>query len=243
MAAKISGVEWETQALRVSIFLRSPFSTNSVWADITGEEPESDDNRPRQGQRIQQGPFLGGMLEVSNTAPRIDISVTPAPTTEPVYTFGAFEQLSSAFVDRVATWLKATKLDCVRIAYGAVVLAPADDRAAAYDVLSKYVPSVKFDAANSQEAFYRINRPVPCECLKGEVLNRITTWNSIRVRRAFAVGASVEFQEVEHHFARLECDTNTSQDRKEPFAMQDLPRILLELAALAYGNAKNGELG
>jgi hypothetical protein len=128
------------------------------------------------------------------------------------------------------------------VAFGAILLIEGKDRAECYATLGRLVPSVKFDAENTKEAMYRINRPIASQALQGEQINRITTWNSIFVNQAVLTSAGAGIQQVLRHFARLECDNSTDAARKDPFSNRELGRILAELVALAYGNADSGEL-
>jgi hypothetical protein len=235
------GAQWEAQVLRLSVFLRSPFDGAAIWEELVGQKPENDDLRPREGQRIQSGTLKDGILEISVTSARFDIVRTPAPSAEGVITFGPLDSCATEFLNLVSPWLIKAPIECVRLAFGAVAVKQASSREEIYDILAELVPSVKFDAANSREVLYRVNHPATSSIIDGHV-NRITTWNGILFRRLTSSAAGVQFQKIENHFARLECDVSSSEFRSDLIPTDKLGPLLSEFVGLALENAKRGEL-
>jgi hypothetical protein len=47
----------------------------------------------------------------------------------------------------------------MRLGFAPTLLAPVRDRVEGYDLLSKLLPAVRIDAANSEDMFWQINRP------------------------------------------------------------------------------------
>ena len=231
--------QWAAQVLRASIFLRSNWGGATLWRDLVGEEPDSDENRPRDAQRNQSGRWRESVLEAVVGPGRIDIMQSPLITPASPVTLDNFLTALPPFEEMVATWLEKNRLEYIRLAVGAVLVMACPTREETYEVLGRYVPSVKFDPANSREPLYRVNRPKRSVAYEGE-LNRITTWNSIMVRRAFTV-SNVEVPQVDQYFARLECDHSTPAGRNDLLTGQAVA-IFKELVGLARENAAEGEL-
>lgn len=236
--------KWEAQALRLTVFLAEPFPSDaSVWKMLIGEDPESDDYRPREGQRRQVGPWHECSLEVLITNSRIDIVAAPQLVPgKPAMTIGEFELCLERYVNLIRPWLKTSSIKCTRIAVGAILLSATTSREASYRLLGNLVPSVKYDTKNSREPLYRINRPKKSAALKGETLNRVTTWGSILARQAVFNEGGVTFQKVEQSYARLECDNSTAAERVDAIPVNDLVKAFNELATLIVENATAGEI-
>jgi hypothetical protein len=235
--------DWEAQGLRASVFVRGAHDNPSMWQDLTGEKPETDEYRPREAQRLQGGAWQSGALEVQMSPGRIDVLYSPILSTGLMFTLGPFDTHSKAFANLVAPWIEKSTVDCVRLAFGAIVLARAENREAAYATLERYVSSVKYDATASREVSFRINRPVASRATNIEI-NRITNWTSVFIRRGLsAAGGTVPVQEDDLYFARLECDVSTPADRTELLQQELRVPIFLEMVEFARGNAARGELG
>jgi hypothetical protein len=241
MDTKPKGADWEAQVLRVSIFLRSAFDASAIWQDLVGQKPDVDDLRPREGRRIQNGNWKDAILEVQVIPARIDIVWTASPSAEGTISFGEFNSRATEFLGLILPWLNKAPIECVRLAFGAVVVQHAKNREEAYEILGRFLPSVKVDAANLRELMYRINRPVSSSLIEGHI-NRLTTWASMAIRLMTASGAGVQFQNVENHFARLECDVSSSELRSEPIPNEKLGAVLSKFVDLARENIEKGEL-
>src|SRR4051794_34676331 len=94
-----------------------------------------------------------------------------------------------------------------RVAFGAVLLLPVDNREIGYRELDRLLASVTVDPISTKELLYRINRP---KIYKGNiVLNRLTTWASLDVRKFISLGAPLGQPSTpisEEAFVRLEVD-------------------------------------
>jgi len=241
---KVRPPSWEAQSLRLTIFLSTPFAREaSLWKDLTGEGPESDDHRPREGLRRQVGTWQDRALEFVITNPRIDLVMAPliTPAAQTV-TMGSFATVFDEFGKLVRPWMASAEMSCIRIAIGAALLSRTLSREASYALLGSLVPSVKYDAVNSREAFYRVNRPKTSSTLKGLELNRVTTWTGIRTRQSILNPGGVTFQNAEQCYARLECDHSTHAERIEEIPKHNRVAMYDELAKMVLENAKSGEL-
>jgi hypothetical protein len=152
---------------------------------------------------------------------------------------GPFETEAEAFLGLARPWLADIGCDIVRVAFGGLVLYRATDRAEAYGLLARYVPSVKVDAEHAKEVQYRVNRPR--ESKQGITLNRITTWTPIAVKVDLSTLGSKALRISEEHFLRLEFDHNTPAERAEPLEQEAIIPILEEFLEMATENASRGE--
>ncbi len=239
---------WQVQTLRLTLFTSGLWSGNAtIWHDLTGKEPDVDENRSREGIRHQIGSESEGQLETVVTAARTDVVIFPSPPVQgvlPVTYFGPAREKIRNFVSLVMPWLRgvAETGTIIRLAFGAVLLLPVENREAGYRELDRLLRSVKVDPANSREIFYRINRPK----IYGEniELNRITTWSTLDVRKFINLSPSAVQPSppvTEEKFVRLEVDHSTPADRAEPLPSDEIVPILKMLKKMAVENATSGE--
>src|SRR5208282_50763 len=64
----------------------------------------------------------------------------------------------------------------IRLAYGAILLQPVDNRETGYLRLGELASAVKIDP-KSEDFFYQINRPRESTTLKNMRLNRLSKWS------------------------------------------------------------------
>jgi len=233
---------WRAQLLRVTIFTLGALpAIDGLWHRITGKEPEIDERRRSEGVHRQLGPHGNGQFEIRSSLGRADLLMTPPATTgtEPSLHFGPFESEVSEFLKLVCPWLADPGCDVIRIAFAGVLVYPATDRAETYELLARYVPSLKVDAEGSKEVQYRVNRPITSK--SGIDFNRITTWNSIITQMLAGTSPTSLLNISEQHFLRLEFDHNTLAERTDPLESAELVPIFEELVALAIENASKGE--
>jgi len=229
---------WLAQSLRLTLFTSAVLpGAETLWAGVAGQPPTVDQYQPRELFRTQFG-VLGdfGLTAQVNPA-RTDIIVgVPSPLST---TFAPFNEGLQSFSGLVIPWLGKIDAEILRIAFGAVLLYPAKDRTAAYEIIGRYVPSLKVDPAGSRELLYRINRPkVGADGLE---LNRITAWAAIVARTAVIAGSSTA-QLAAQDFASLELDHSTPALLEHPLNNARLVAIFNELVALGTGNAAQGEI-
>ena len=136
---------WEASQLQAVVFLRKAISAADVFTAITGDGPETQEDRPKEGVRVQTGPFLGGSLQVVLNPVRVDIILSPAGGAELIFapqTLGDFETKLEEFVSVVRKWLPNCGLPTLRLSLVAKALAPADSMDAAYEILKANLKSV-----------------------------------------------------------------------------------------------------
>lgn len=226
--------------MRLTLFTSALLpASETLWTTLTGQTPETDQYQPRELVRLQFGVLGDFAVTAQVTAVRTDILLGPPPLAVPGITFAPLSNAVDQLTALVGPWLDKLDAEILRIAFGAVLLHPATDRTEAYDILGRYVPSVKVDPAASRELFYRINRPKTNS--EGLELNRITSWSSIVIRTAMVSGGTTA-EVAGREFARLELDHSTPAIVAHPLEKRRLLPTFQELVALGVENAVQGEI-
>jgi hypothetical protein len=229
------------ESLRITIFPSGKLpGDDAIWHRLTGHDPEVDENRRAEAMRRQVGPHSEGELEVRVLPGRVDLlmRVLPSIAIENAY-IGPFAREANAFIALARPWLSDLGGDVMRVAFGGVVLYPAADRADAYELLAKYVPSLQIvDAEQVKEAWYRVNRPKESQY---GTLNRITTWQPAVRSVSITTSGAKTVRMSGGRYLRLEFDHNTLAERSEPLEQTVILPIYEEPLSLALENASRGE--
>jgi len=239
---------WNAQLLRLTLFLHAPIDGSGLWRSIVGEDPSVDENRPREGVRQITGQLEEGRaLQVTVTSERLDVILVPTPpelVAAPAPVIGEVREALGRFDGVLSAWLGTVDFPVLREAFGLVSLLPTPDRDTAYERLAALVPSVRYDAANTREVVYQVNRPQASRALPRTTLNRITKWSAMVLRNMMipAAGVPIAGAEHHHHCVRCECDNSTPADRTEPLPVGSLKVIYEELRDMALQNLERGEM-
>jgi hypothetical protein len=241
-------IEWAVENVRLSLFSKAAVLVSDTdWKALTGQQ-EADTRQNVPGGRILAGPYDGGQLNLAGTANRADIIQTSVPgdASSPaprLPTFGAWDEVRDKFVKFTAAWLKNIEFPIVRIAFGAVLLAPVKDRKVAYEGLDDLLSSVTIKP-EMKELLFRVNYPTTSKAVASVTLNRITNWSAIQfLARTIQLG-NLEVNPLlgEAHAIRLELDHSTDAARMEPFTTQQAIDLYAELVKHASENATKGEI-
>ncbi|WP_147274964.1 hypothetical protein [Ferruginivarius sediminum] len=234
---------WKVHSLRLTVFTTSSTEgLTNLWEDLTGEEPETDEVRRREGVRRQTGTWGHATLTVAVSNRRIDITINPQLTQVPEYRLytGPYKEEENNFLGLVRPWLESPQVAITRIAYAGTLLLEAKDRDAAYEKFGQYVQSVHIDRKNCKEITYRVNRPRQSQ--HAIELNRITNWSVIRAEMENGLTEDQKSEKPTWTFLNLEFDHNTAPEHKEVLKSADVVPIFNELVCLANENAQQGEV-
>jgi hypothetical protein len=243
--------EWNIQVARLTLFVSGQLDGGTFWREAVGQEPENDDNRPRQGMRRQSGKVDGESLELRIFPGRLDWLMLPqvTPNQLPPDHFGSLPEKRVAFDTLMERWLSGQKnLQATRVAFGLGSLLSVPDRQAVYGRLAPLIPSLRLEPDTWKEFTYQINRPIKSNFDRELEINRLTTWGSIEFRDmeggVNVVSAALTLQHFgsPRLYARCECDVSTPAERTDPFAAESLITIYRELRDLAVENVERGEL-
>ncbi len=135
-----------------------------------------------------------------------------------------------------------------RLAFGAVLLSPAESVPEAYRALDKLLPSVDIDPDRTRDLIYRINRRRSSRCgIEGLEVNRLSTWGMVSVstiEMEISIGGSEKVRQVEppQYACRLEFDVNTTPEFGGELDKKKLPALLDELIELGSEIATEGDI-
>ena len=222
---------------------------------MTGSEPENVNAKPTRGELIETGNFQGRVLSLFVQPGRIDWTVSPIVQTEDdsggLNTLGEFGAAAQSFLSIMLAWLQGCPR-IVRLAYGVVLLDPAENRENGYKRISEFIPGVKIDPQGSEDLFYQINRPRASKTVEGLRLNRLSRW-SVAAFQPFRLSLGISQNQpgpplvYAHSNAvlmacRAEFDLNTAAGVQDELPHQQVPGIFDELVHLGSEIARDGDV-
>ena len=225
------------------------------WAKVAGTDPENKTAKPSRGELVEAGIFQGNALTLSVQPGRIDWILGPNVAIEDdlsvIKSMGSFERARTTFSAVMSNWLKYCP-PIVRMAYGAVLLEPVENREKGYLRIAEYVPAVKIDPLGSEDFFYQINRPRESITAKGIRLNRLSKWSVASfqpVSFSFGIPQNQPAQPLVYSHGgapvmacRAEFDLSTPGGIQYEVPHDKLPSIFNELLALGWEIAQHGDI-
>jgi hypothetical protein len=237
--------KWEANQLQTVVFLKKAIPDTDIFSELAGEAPESREERPREGIRVQSGPFLRGLLQVIVSPIRIDITLSPVIGADALLgasqTLGDFTAELDDFASTVRKWLPGCGLPALRLALVAKALAPADSPTSAYEILKGNLTSVDVKPGKMRDMMFRVNWPAVSALMPENYLNRITTWASVTIStRGGSQGGPVTTM-IEKYYAYREIDVNTPVEHFDELPADQLVPIFNELYQVVVSTAETGE--
>lgn len=244
--------EWLVQSLRCTAFPAPSASEPSEtwWSELIGEEPEVRIDRPKSGERREEGPFGKGRLSLIQGLGRIDWRLSPKPLSGPEEdvptAVGRMPDVLEAFSEVISKWLALSTCPRMqRLAFGAVLILPVEDRASGYRILDSLLPAVELDPESSSDFSYQINRCRHSNVCDVEV-NRLSKWSVVAwmytaLQPDSDEGARVMASSRPQHACRLEVDVNTVSAFEGQFTVEKARELWDELKALATEIATEGD--
>ncbi|PYV67023.1 MAG: hypothetical protein DMG96_40570 [Acidobacteria bacterium] len=248
---------WQAESLRLTVFLATNVQLRDEgwWTKVAGTDPENRIAKPNRGEIVEAGIFQGNVLTLSVQPGRVDWILGPNMSIEDdlgeIKSVGSFRSAETTFSATMSDWLK----DCpstVRLAYGAVLLEPVENREKGYLRVAEYVPAVKIDPLGSEDFLYQINRPRESTTVKGMRLNRLSKWSVASfqpVRFSIGIPQSQPRQPLVYSHGgtlamacRAEFDLSTAAGIQQELPHDMLPRIFNELVALGSEIAQYGDM-
>jgi hypothetical protein len=242
-------LDWGVDVARLSLFLSEPYPiSDKDWTIVTGQEEAGTRQVVPGGKRLS-GAVPTGVMHMSTSASRFDLILTAAEIGKgeemQLPSVGPLDETFKSFFESTCKWIEKVKPSVTRIAFGPVLTRRTADREEAYRLLGTLLKSVKVDPKNMRDLLLRVNWPRTSKVEQGLVVNRLTTWSSMRlVRKLLQISdADVTDAGGEHIYAvGLEMDHNTDEGKKTPFDQRNVIPIYLELVELARQNAAEGEV-
>jgi len=245
---------WQVEHLRLSSFPvpASQDSESDWWNDVTGREPETKVSEPRKGRWQHKGVLEDNKaLKLTVEPGRIDWLLSMSEDQNDIPpdfpTIGPFPDLLDTFSRLMRRWFELqTCPSVVRMAFGAVLLLPAESKVAGYQQIAEYLPFVQLEPEETSDFLYQINRPRASTSNIPELeINRLSKWNVATLRRfGLMLGPTVIRNRPlsqEDHACRLQMDINTSQYFSGEIAREQLPEIFQELVDLGIEIVNRGD--
>lgn len=238
---------WQAESLRITCFPGSSIEFNSAnwWQEIIGEQPENTVVRAREGIRQDEGHFNGRKVILGTQPMRIDWLMGPNEE-DGEFSIGSFQDGLDSFLDLTLRWFKISP-PLKRLAFGAILALPVDNRKSGYELIANYLPNVKLDPIGSSDFLYQINRTRKSQLDISELkINRLSKWSVAKqglVHFALSPDAHVSsFPSSETFSCRLELDINTSADYIGDISSDKLTNVFTELVDLGKEIALKGDI-
>ena len=135
-----------------------------------------------------------------------------------------------------------------RLAFGAILLSPAESVPEAYRALDKLLPSVDIDPDRTRDLIYRINRRRSSRCgIEGLEVNRLSTWgavtvSTVEVELSIEGSKKVRQSQTSQYACRLEIDINTALGFGGELDKAILPALFDELVDLGSEIITEGDI-
>ncbi len=245
--------QWQVAVLRLTAFptATAKFDEPKWWSELTGKQPETRNIRPAKGELIEQGPFDQGTLILQLQPLRVDwqFSQMDEQRLDEVLipAAGSFTDVADKFVKLMLTWLSPSMVPPLRrLAFGATLLQPVEDRAQGYGLLANYLPAVHL-SPESSDFLYQINRPRSSRVsiLQNRKLNRLSKWScSVFQRGQVEIGQEVHVGAFgkQQYACRLELDINTAAEFMDELPRETLGKLFRELFDLGKEIAEKGDI-
>lgn len=245
-------IEWHAESLRLTVFHgpnASKEDSIALWERLTGQQPDQQISRPREGVLQQLGDFHGHQLVLVSRNDRFDWIMQGMldPTMDSSDPLANIENLSDALAtfrgifDNLWSMLESS----TRLAFGAVLLHPATDLKSAYQRLESYLHGVELVGINNTDFLYQINRPRQSDTSDVHGINRINNWSVSHVGDiaiALHGGAEPTVASSRSMLAcRLELDINTSAETSITMCPQMSSALFNELVELALEIVEHGD--
>jgi hypothetical protein len=238
---------WQVESLRITCFPSSAakFNSENWWQDVIGEQPENTVVRSREGFRQDEGHVNGRRVVLGIQPNRFDWLMRFTGE-EVELTVSSFQDGLDSFLDLISPWVKVSP-PLRRLAFGAVLALPVDDRTSGYERIANYLPNVKLDPIGSSDFLYQINRTRNSQLNIPELeINRLSKWSVVKqglARIDILPDVSMSlFPSSETFSCRLELDINTSADYKNDLPSDELTAVFHELIDLAREIASKGDI-
>lgn len=242
---------WQVHVLRCTAFYTpdETFDISGWWAEVTGDLPETETKKLKDGISIEEGPFKDGKLILAKSPVAIDLRLQ-LPDKLPnevngIPTIGSFEELYPQFVSLVKKLFCVTTFPLVkRLAFGSVINLPSTDQQEGYGQLSNYIKNVTIDPVKSRDFRYQINhRRTSKTGINGLEINRLNTWSVASYHTIVSPIPKIEMTTTETRYAcRLEIDINTCQEFQNKLPKEKLGEIFDELVNMGKEIISQGDI-
>ena len=239
---------WQTESLRTTSFPSSTaqFDGADWWLEVTGEQPENQVVRLREGTRQDEGHVDGVRLVLAAQPTRVDWLAIPEERQD-VLAVASLDDALAFFLPVMSRWLEVSP-PLRRLALGATLTMPVQDRRSGYMLLAQYLPGVTVEPERSSDLLYQINRPRFTRTgIPRLVINRLSKWavvlqGTARIDLSVPVATLSYLPTSQAYACRLELDINTAPDFPGDLPHDQLGALLEEFADLSREIAAKGDI-
>lgn len=242
---------WQTQVIRLTGYLADTLDISQLqwWQMVTGDIAEESITK-KGGVRIDEGRYEAGRLRLQIDPLRVDWRLTAAVDpgemfAEGLPTLGSFPDVLAHFSKLMTKWIPSCPA-IKRLAFGAVLLHPCENREASYQLLDAYLPDVRV-SSQSFDFTYKVNRKRPSNVVEGLKINRLNSWSALHwmmsVSLSQAQGATTrDLRPLEGDACQLELDINTDAEFQGELPMNRIVETWQELLQLGTEIAEQGDV-
>lgn len=242
---------WLAESLRLTAFPSPSAQIDATgwWENVVGHPPENQNIQPRKGFREEYGRLGNGRLTLVIQPIRIDWHFltaidedSEAPIIDQLASFSTALEIFQPVVDQ---WLKMTP-SLSRLAFGAVLVIPVNDKQEGYRRLNSYLSKMELDPEGSSDFLYQINRPRSSKTISNLTINRLAKWSvALRtVGQISILGLRMQYMATapETISIRLELDINTAAEFKDELTPSQFPSLFQELVKLGEEISTKGDI-
>jgi hypothetical protein len=239
----------QAESLRLTAFLAPSVEIGEPawWAGLTGFQPETKTSKPSRGELQEAGPFGDGTLVLSSQPSRVDWFLGPRledGIPKDSRFAGRFNEVFPVFIPLMRRWL-TNGPGLLRLAFGAILHRPVQNRADAYTRLAQSLPALQIDIEHSEDLIYQINRPRDSVVVPKLKVNRLSKWST-----ALLIGFQLDFSKPLVHqrmsggefTCRFEFDINSDGRNTQVLPQAQVPDLFEELTKLALELAVKGDI-
>jgi hypothetical protein len=242
---------WLAERVRCTVFFpaNSPLpDPGTLWKEWADDEPSEVITKPKEGLHVASGEFLGATFHVQAQADRVDFNLL-APKRETPLEPGEFPVagefgLIGEFAAIAKKWF-STAPTLTRVAFGAILMEPAESKEAGYLRMDELLPDVTVDE-DARDFRFQINRRRESEVVPSLLLNRLSKWSVAVIQPMmvqFQIGGPVSSAtSTTQHAARLEVDINTAPEFAGSLPTDKLPDLFSELLVLGLEISAKGDI-
>lgn len=238
---------WGAHALQLIAFPRDPMAgMNQEWFEaVTGVSPVTEKSKTRREDRAEVEGRTWMLVSEVGKINWFQTSVLDTENAQQIPTMGDFGEALESFIRRLSVWWP-TSPPLWRVGLAGKLVIPTRDREHSYELLGHYLrETVKLDPKGSSDFLYRINRPCDSVALPGRQINRIVTWNAMKLEMHMGSSALPPGQPAlksEFHGCGADLDINTSQEVQDEIHTDRIPALLKEMSELALQIADKGDV-
>jgi hypothetical protein len=231
---------WHAAQLELIAF---PVEPNALMEQAWLEElmGECKESVRRRHERIDSTEYNGHQVKLTLDVTRIRWALGPIVSLDSLEdikaapTLGIYTEAVESFGKLMQTWLDNSSTAIKRLAFVCQLLKPTASKEESYAQLGRLLPRVDVDPSGS-EFQYKINRPRLSRIIPDMMINRLCTWQGIKLNlgvHAVAGGVSTTVDN-EFYGCLLQMDINTPQERTDELPSDRLLEIWDEL--IGFGN-------